>query len=70
MPKIYVPKSSAKSHVFPDGGEIINLSFGADALCEFIEANRNAKGYLNLSVSKRKAVGQVEAGITVDDVPF
>jgi hypothetical protein len=57
-PKIYVPKCSAKEHVFKDGGSQIKVGFNAAALVEFIKANTNEKGYVNLLVTKRREVGK------------
>lgn len=56
--KVYVPKSSAKEKVFDDGGSIIKLGFKADEFVEFINANKNAKGYIKLTVSKRRTPSQ------------
>ncbi len=57
-PKIYVPKCKAKAVSFRDGGEIIKLGFEAAALVQFIHANTNERGYINLNVGKRREVGQ------------
>ena len=56
--KTYVPKSSAKEVTFQDGGSLIRLSFKAAELVEFINQHANAKGYINLTVAKRREVGQ------------
>ena len=54
---IYVPKSSAKARQTPYG-EKISLSFKVEELVAFATAHANAKGYLNLTLSARKEVGQ------------
>lgn len=57
-PKQYVPKSKAKSHRFSDGNEIIRLGFHAASLIDFIKANTNGAGYINLVVSPRRETDQ------------
>ena len=57
-PKIYVPKSSAKEVQFQDGGSIIKLSFNAAVLAQFARDHANEKGYLNLTLAKRREPGQ------------
>ncbi len=54
--KLYVPKCSAKART-TTFGEILNVSFHADTLKAFIVEHTNDRGYLNLTISKRKAVG-------------
>ena len=56
-PKIYVPKCSAKSHTFQNGGEIIKIAFHADTLAEFVKNHANEKGFVNFIVGKRREVG-------------
>jgi hypothetical protein len=56
QPKIYVP-GSAKAKQF-DWGQVLNISFKADKIIEFIEQHKNDKGYINLKISPRKEVGQ------------
>ncbi len=53
----YVPGSSAKSRD-TQFGEVIKLSFKAKEFADFVKANANEKGYINLEVSPRKEVGQ------------
>lgn len=53
--KIYVPKSSGKEHIFPDGGSIVKLNFHAETLAEFVKANQLKSGYINLVLSKRRS---------------
>lgn len=52
---IYVPKSSAKLREGTPIGTVFNISFKVDELIEFAKANKNAKGYLNLSCLPRRA---------------
>lgn len=52
---VYVPKSSAKERT-TSFGQIINLSFNAKELIDFVNANTNEKGYINLEVVPRKEV--------------
>jgi hypothetical protein len=55
--KIYAPVN-AKEKVFQDGGNIINFGGKADKLIAFIEQHKNAKGYINLVMARRKTPGQ------------
>lgn len=57
-PKIYVPRSSAREHVYANGGKILKLSFKAADLREFLNQHVNDKGYVNLIVAERKEMGQ------------
>ena len=54
--KIYVPKSAARARQ-TQYGEVLNLSFDVDALVNFAQAHRNAKGRLNLTLIKRRELG-------------
>jgi len=56
--KVYVPKSSAKEVQFKDGGSLIRLSFKADELIAFVQEHVNERGYINLTLSKRREVSQ------------
>lgn len=56
--KIYVPKSSAKQVDFRNGNSILKLSFKVEEFVAFLQQNANARGYVNLGVSKRKEVGK------------
>jgi len=52
--KTYV-KGNAKEHVFQDGGSVLNISIDASD----IDKSKLVKGkYLNISISRRKEVGQ------------
>lgn len=53
-PKKYVPRSGAKQ-ISPT---LLKLSFHASELIEFVKANTNERGYINLGVSQRKEVGR------------
>lgn len=53
---IYVPKCSAKARQTPFG-EALRLSFKAEDLIAFARQHANAKGYLNLDVTKRREPG-------------
>lgn len=55
-PKTYAP-ASVKT-VQTQYGEMYKFSFRADKMIEFIQQNTNAKGYVNLTISKRKEVSQ------------
>ncbi len=54
---IYVPNSSAKE-VITSFGQIINLSFKAEALGAFVKQHKNEKGYINLQVVPRRETSQ------------
>jgi hypothetical protein len=54
---IYVPGSSAKAKS-TQFGEVIKLSFKIEDLGPFAKQHKNAKGYLNLEISPRKAPGK------------
>jgi len=56
-PKTYAPMSG-KEHIFADGGSILKLSGKADKIIAFINEHANDKGYINLTVSRRKTPGQ------------
>lgn len=56
-PTVYVPKSSAKLRE-TSIGQVFNISFRVDEFIEFAKANKNAKGYLNLSCLPRREEGQ------------
>lgn len=56
--KVYVPRSSAKEKSFQDGGSLIKLGFKADDLIAFANQHKNDKGFLNLTVSKRRTPSQ------------
>ena len=57
-PPIYVPRSSAKEIHFDSGRSMLKLSFRSEDLLAFVKLHTNAKGYINLNVSKRREVGQ------------
>ncbi len=38
-----------------DWGSVINQSYKVDEFIEFLKANKNAKGYVNLTVKRAKA---------------
>ena len=56
--KIYVPRASCKEKTFTSGHTVLKLGFHASTLIEFIRANANQRGYINLGISKRREVGQ------------
>ncbi len=56
--KVYVPMSSAKQITFADGGSLMKLGFKAADLITFINAHQNERGWINLVVSPRRAVGE------------
>jgi hypothetical protein len=56
--KTYVPRCSARATTFRDGGSVLRISFDADALIEFVKNHTNAKGRINLGVSKRREEGK------------
>lgn len=51
-------KCSAKEKVFPDGGRVLHIGMKVEDLIAFARQHGNARGYLNLSVRARRAVGQ------------
>ena len=53
-PKTYVPKSGAKKIEFQTGGSLMKLNFHAETLIDFIKANANERGYINLCVTARR----------------
>lgn len=55
--KVYVPKCSARARD-TKYGEMINVSFDVDALVAFAGQHGNAKGRLNLTLSRRKEPGK------------
>lgn len=56
--KIYAPASAKMVTFERTGNSILKLSFKADAFIAFINQRKNAKGYVNLGISKRKEVGK------------
>ena len=54
--KIYAPITIKE--ISTKYGVMLKVSFRADKMQEFMDANKNAKGYVNLDVNKRKNVGQ------------
>lgn len=58
IPRLYVPKSTAREHVFADGGSILKLGFDALELARFAQEHQNERGYLNLCVGKRRMPGK------------
>lgn len=54
--KKYVPKSSARARE-TNFGLVLNVSFEASELGKFVKENKNAKGYINLSIVPRKTEG-------------
>jgi len=55
--KIYL-KCNAKEKTFDNGGSVINLGVSAAVLTEFIALHTNDRGYVNLTVQKRREPGQ------------
>lgn len=51
--KVYAP-FFGKVKTFNNGGEIFNISGKADELIEFINKNKNSKGYINFDISKQR----------------
>lgn len=54
----YVPGVFIREATFPNGGTIMNISFHAGELIDYVKKNANAKGRLNVKVLKRKAEGK------------
>lgn len=54
---VYVPKASAKARDTKIG-QVINLSFETAELGKFVKANKNSRGWINLSLIPRKEVGK------------
>ena len=55
--KIYAP-INAKQVEFKSGKSILKLGINVDSLIVFLKDHRNEKGYVNLGISERKAVGK------------
>lgn len=55
--KIYVPKSKAKA-VTTKFGQVLKLGFQSEALIEFVKANTNQAGYVNIDIVPRKEADQ------------
>jgi len=53
MPATYVPKCYARARN-TQYGEMLNISFDAAALIEFVQANTNQRGEFKITVSKRR----------------
>ena len=57
-PKTYL-NCQAKEFTFPNtGGTIINIGVRAEELIAFAHQHGNPRGYVNLTISKRREVGQ------------
>lgn len=56
-PKVYVNGISAKARQ-TDYGEFINLGVNVDKVIAFLTEHRNEAGFVNLTVAKRREVGQ------------
>tara|TARA_R110000824_G_scaffold162894_1_gene338655 strand:- start:20 stop:307 length:288 start_codon:yes stop_codon:yes gene_type:complete len=56
-PKTYL-NCQAKEFLFPSGGTVINLGVRAEELIAFAHQHGNQRGYVNLTISKRREVGQ------------
>jgi hypothetical protein len=54
--KIYL-RCSAKARQ-TQFGEVLNIGIKADDLAEFCQQHTNARGYVNLTISKRRDIGQ------------
>lgn len=55
--KVYAPLSG-KEIKFNNGGTLLKLSGKAEKLIDFIRANTNEKGYVNLKVERRREVDE------------
>ena len=55
--KIYL-KCNAKEKVFNNGSSLISIGINANELTQFIARNTNERGYINLTVQKRREPGQ------------
>lgn len=51
-------KCSAKEKEFRTGGSVIRLGVKVEDLIAFAKQHGNERGYLNLSIIKRRSVGQ------------
>jgi len=56
-PKVYAPGTSVKEYKFEDGGSVMRLSILVEKFAPFVKANKNERGYLNLTISPRKEIG-------------
>lgn len=55
--KTYVNGVSVKEKTF-DNGSLLRMGISVDKVIEFLKANKNSGGYVNLIISPRKEVGQ------------
>lgn len=55
--KIYAPMNG-KEVVFRDGGGIVRLSCKAEAMMAFLKEHANEKGYVNLTLARRREAGK------------
>lgn len=55
--KVYIPKSKAKS-VTTKFGQVLKLGFQSAALIDFVKANTNQAGYVNIDIVPRKEADQ------------
>ena len=56
-PKVYL-NCKTRQRAFQNGGTIISIGVDVNELIKFAQQHQNARGYLNLSISERKSVGQ------------
>lgn len=52
--KTYVPKSSVRARQ-TQFGEFINIGLNAEEFASFMNQHKNERGYINLTIGKRKA---------------
>lgn len=52
--KIYVPGTYAKAKKFDNGGEILRLSLNAEKVIDFINKNKNDKGYITFNIGPKR----------------
>lgn len=56
--KIYAPARKCEEKTFSTGNTVLKLQFKAEELIEFAKKHANARGYLNLGISKRRQVSE------------
>lgn len=55
---IYCNAISIKARAFADGNEALNCRITVDAMIDFLRAHADEKGYVNLSIMRRKQTSE------------
>lgn len=56
--KTYVPRAACKEIKTKLGNSILKIGIHADTMIEFLRANANDRGYVNLCITPRKTEGK------------